>query len=155
MKLKLLIPASLFLLGGCAAPWVSYENAVRCHLDDKGPDCNKLYKKAISENTKMPGIHSSYGTHLLLQGNTEEANHEFKLEQENYPQESSKAINALLNPTQAAANNAPAPSTSTPVATEPEASSPAPAAVPVNGTPATTTKTTKSTSSKKDLNRAK
>jgi hypothetical protein len=106
MKRNLLVLAGIALLGGCASPWVSYQEAVRCHLDDKGPVCDAKYQKAIQQNTKMPGVHSSYGTHLLLEGKSDQAAEEFKLEQQNYPTESSKAIGALMNPTAAVASTA-------------------------------------------------
>lgn len=99
MKRNFLVFAGLALLGGCASPWVAYQEAVRCHLDDKGPDCDPKYRKAIQLNTKMRGVHSSYGTHLLLEGKADQAAEEFKLEEQNYPTESSKAISALLHPT--------------------------------------------------------
>ena len=114
MKRNLLVLAGLALLGGCASPWVSYQEAVRCHLDDKGPECDAKYQKAIQQNSKMPGVHSSYGTHLLLEGKADQASEEFKLEQQNYPTESSKAIGAILNPSAAAASAAPAVPSPTP-----------------------------------------
>lgn len=116
MKRSLLVLTGIALLGGCASPWIAYQEAVRCHLDDKGPECDAKYQKAIQQNTKMPGVHSSYGTHLLLQGKTDQAAEEFRLEQQNYPTESSKAIGALLNPTAAAAGSA---STPPPPTTDP------------------------------------
>ena len=145
MKRNLLVLAGFVLLGGCASPWVSYQEAVRCHLDDKGPECNAKYQKAIQQNTKMPGIHSSYGTHLLLQGNTDQATEEFKLEQQNYPTESSKAIGAILNPTAAAATAAPAepaPPVTAPVADTTSKVAPSAKATPAKTAPAVPSKTT-------------
>ena len=113
MRCSLLVFSGLLLLGGCASPWVSYQEAVRCHLDDKGPECDAKYAKAIKADSKMRGIHSSYGTHLLLQGKADQANQEFQLEQQNYPNESSKAIALLLRPASGAGS---APSTEAPAA---------------------------------------
>ncbi len=149
---RILLTASCLLLAGCASnPWIPYQEAVRCHLDDKGPECNAKYQKAIKANPKLRGVHASYGTHLLLQGNKDEAEKEFKTERENYPNESSQSIAMLLNPTAATAQ----------AATAPEAPAPAPVAAPVpqetaapaapvNSTPAKAAKTTR-----KDANRAK
>lgn len=120
MKRKILLLAGIALLGGCASPWVAYQEAVRCHLDDKGPECDAKYQTAIKQNTKMPGVHSSYGTHLLLQGKSDQANEEFKLEQRNYPTESAKAIALLLNPNLGAASaeaTSPPPAAATPIDT--------------------------------------
>lgn len=106
--MKRILPALSFaiLLGGCASPWVKYQEAIRCHLDKKGPECDAKYQEAIEGDSKMAGVHSSYGTHLLSTGRTEEAKAEFKKEQENYPTESAKAILALTNPQAIANQNA-------------------------------------------------
>ena len=154
MKRKILLLAGIALLGGCASPWVAYQEAVRCHLDDKGPACDAKYQTAIKQNTKMPGVHSSYGTHLLLQGKTDQANEEFKLEQQNYPIESAKSIALLLNPnlgaTSAGANPPPAApaidTTATPAPVDSVKTASSPAAKPA---------TTKSAPAKKGASRAK
>lgn len=86
--------AALLLLAGCASPWVKYEAAVRCHLDNK-PDCDKKYKEAIRAGGKLQGIHASYGTHLLQQGKTQEAEAEFELERKYWPKESARSLEAL------------------------------------------------------------
>lgn len=161
MKQLALLP-SLMLLGGCAVnPWIPYQEAVRCHLDDKGPACDPKYQAAIKADAKMRGVHASYGTHLLLQGKTEEANREFQLEQQNYPSESSASIAMLTNPS-AAANAAQAQAVpATPAADTTAASSPSTAdAASINNAPdaAKSTKSTKSTKSqvvKKESSRAK
>jgi hypothetical protein len=155
MKRNLLLFVGLALLGGCASPWVAYQEAVRCHLDDKGPECDGKYQKAIKQNTKMPGVHASYGTHLLLQGKADQAAEEFRLEQQNYPTESSKAIALLLNPT-AVASAAEAPLPAAPAVdstTQVVPVAPAPPAPASTGK--STTAPSKSTPAKKGANRAK
>jgi hypothetical protein len=90
---------------GCASPWQNYQQAIRCHLDNKGKECDALYKDAIEGDPKMVGVHSSYGTHLLLQGRRPEAEAEFQLEKQNFPKESSRPITALVDPNAIAASN--------------------------------------------------
>lgn len=141
MKRKFLLLSGFALLGGCASPWIAYQEAIRCHLDDKGPECDAKYQKAIQQDTKMPGVHSSFGTHLLLQGKADQAAEEFKLEQQNYPTESSKAIGALLNPTAAGAHS-PAPDAPPTIAAPSADSATTASATPVN-TPAAKTSPSK------------
>lgn len=143
MNLKHIPAAGLILLGGCASPWVAYQEAVRCHLDDKGPECDAKYQKAIGQDTKMQGVHSSYGTHLLLQGKTDQANEEFKIEQLNYPTESSKAIAALAHPLAGSTPETPSArpvDTATAVNALPDATPPAPSVINTIA-PASKTKT--------------
>lgn len=152
MKSKFFIVPSMLLLGGCAVnPWIPYQEAVRCHLDDKGPECDKLYKRVIKADPKLRGIHASYGTHLLLQGNKEEAAKEFQIEQTNYPSESTKSIALLLNPTAAVA------AAPEPVKPAVDTTAKAPAATAPVAAPAATktTKTSKNTAATKESNRAK
>jgi len=153
MKPKFLLVPGMLLLGGCAVnPWLPYQEAVRCHLDDKGPACDKLYKQVIKADPKLRGIHASYGTHLLLQGNKEEAAKEFQIEQTNYPSESTKSIALLLNPTAAVAA-APEPAKPA-VDTTAKVATPA-AAAPVAAPAAKTSKNAKNTAATKESNRAK
>lgn len=157
---QLALLPSLMLLGGCAVnPWIPYQEAVRCHLDDKGPACDPKYQAAIKANSKMRGVHASYGTHLLLQGKTEEATREFQLEQQNYPSESSTSIAMLTNPS-AAANAAQAQAVpEPPPADTTAASSPSvPEATSSKNTPPNAVKSSKSTKTqvvKKESSRAK
>jgi len=98
--LKKSIPAfaAIALLSGCAvSPWPKYEEALRCHLDNKGAACNKLYEESIKIDSKTQGVHASYGVHLLQQGNTPEAQRQFDLEKANYPQYAEKGLLALSN----------------------------------------------------------
>jgi Tfp pilus assembly protein PilF len=44
-----------------------------------------VYEKAIKKNNKLQGVHASYGTHLLKQGDVSGAQKEFALEIENHP----------------------------------------------------------------------
>lgn len=88
--------AAVGLLAGCASnPWPKYEEAVRCHLDNKGPDCDKIYEAVIKIDPKVQGIHSSYGVHLLQEGKAAEAQAEFAKEKANYPQYAEKGLLAL------------------------------------------------------------
>lgn len=151
MKPKFLLVPGMLLLGGCAVnPWLPYQEAVRCHLDDKGPACDKLYKQVIKADPKLRGIHASYGTHLLLQGNKEEAAKEFQIEQANYPSESTKSIALLLNPAAAAA---PAPEPAKPVAdTTAKAPAPAAATTPVAAPATKSGKSAKNAAAKESKN---
>lgn len=94
-----------FILGtalafvGCSSiprGWKEYREAMTCHFDGKQAECDPTYEKAIKKNTKLQGVHASYGTHLLKQGNMTEAQKEFAIEMENHPF-SSKAIGLALN----------------------------------------------------------
>ena len=88
--------AALGLLAGCASnPWPKYEEAVRCHLDNKGAACDKIYEKAISIDNKTQGIHASYGVHLLQEGKSVEAQQQFAIEKENYPLFAEKGLASL------------------------------------------------------------
>lgn len=135
--------AAIALLSGCAvSPWPKYEQALRCHLDNKGPACNNLYEETIKIDPKTQGIHASYGVHLLQQGNAAEAQRQFELEKANYPQYAEKGLLALANvkadaTTVPAKVDAPAvPSAATaPIANTP-AATPAAAKAPVSKTPA-------------------
>jgi hypothetical protein len=76
-------------------PWPHYEQAVRCHLDGKKDECEPYYKKAIANGDKTPGLHASYGTHLLQNGKVQEANAEFEIEKRNFPEFAPLAIAKL------------------------------------------------------------
>ena len=130
MNKSFLALAAVGLLAGCASnPWPKYEEAVRCHLDNKGPASDKIYESVIKIDPKVQGIHSSYGVHLLQEGRAAEAQAEFDKEKANYPQFADKGLLALAG----------AKSDATAVPAKVEAPA-APAAAPasVNTVPATT-----------------
>lgn len=144
MKKSIPILAAVALLSGCAvSPWPKYEQAVRCHLDNKGPACNKLYEEAIRIDPKTQGLHASYGVHLLQQGNAPEAQKQFEIEKANYPLYAEKGLLALAG--------AKSDATAVPAKTEAPAA-PAAATAPIADTPAakptTATPATKPTTAK-------
>jgi hypothetical protein len=76
------------LLQGCAGlppGWVEYRSAMTCHFQGKDPECDKDYEKAIKKNDKLPGVHASYGTHLLKRGDSQTAKEQFEMEVANHP----------------------------------------------------------------------
>ena len=81
---------------GCASKWVHYEKAVECHLKDKGGECNPQYEKALKKHPEMRGLNASYGSHLMVLGNRQEAIKYFEIEASLYPKESKKSINVAL-----------------------------------------------------------
>ena len=79
MKLLLLGATSFFFFSCAADPWVKYQNAQTCYLNNK-EDCKPLYDEAIELKNDLPGVHSSFGTWLLRSGRETEANAEFAKE---------------------------------------------------------------------------
>ena len=79
--LWILGPAVTTGIIGCANPgWVQYRAAMKCHFQDKDEECNTHYEKAIKLNKELPGVYSSYASHLYKHGNTPEAHEKFKIE---------------------------------------------------------------------------
>jgi hypothetical protein len=78
----------MLLLQGCAGlppGWVEYRSAMKCHFQGKDTECDKDYEKAIKKNDKLPGVHASYGTHLLKRGDAQTAKEQFDQEVANHP----------------------------------------------------------------------
>lgn len=99
------IAISLLLLAGCANKgWVYYREGMTCHFRTPNENCEEKYQNAIRENDKLPGVHSSYGTHLLMKGKTDAAQVEFNKEIKNYPA-SKTAVLLLTSKSQPAADN--------------------------------------------------
>ena len=75
-------------LAGCATlppGWAEYREATKCHLQNKNEECDKAYEKAIKKNSKLPGLHASYGSHLFRRGDAAAAKEHFNEELENHP----------------------------------------------------------------------
>jgi hypothetical protein len=80
--------AALLLLQGCAGlppGWAEYRSAMKCHFQGKDTECDQDYEKAIKKNDKLPGVHASYGTHLLKRGDSQTAKEQFEQEVANHP----------------------------------------------------------------------
>jgi hypothetical protein len=83
-----LIASCAFLLSACASlppGWKEYREATKCHLQNKNEECDKSYEKAIKKNPKLPGLRSSYASHLFRRGDAAGAEDHFKAEMENHP----------------------------------------------------------------------
>lgn len=88
-KLSLLgLGAFSTLFSACATlprGWAEYREATKCHLQNKNEECDKAYEKAISKNSKLPGLHASYGSHLFRRGDAAAAKEHFDQELANHP----------------------------------------------------------------------
>lgn len=103
----LLAASTLTFLSGCANQgWTYYRAASKCHFEQKGPECNEYYEKAIEENDKLPGLHSSYGVHLIETGDNETGQSLIQEEIKRFP-ESEASFRPLLNPGSMSSYNTP------------------------------------------------
>lgn len=88
-----------FLVSGCAIQpstgWPEYRAAMRCHLESRNEECDQAYEAAIKANPKLPGLHSSYASHLHRRGDAAGAEEHFRAELENHPK-SEKAIKVVV-----------------------------------------------------------
>ena len=84
------------VLGGCASnpAWTHYRSAQTCHFK-QGENCQKFYNKAIVADSKLPGLHSSFGAHLISKGKIQEGVEEMNIEIQNHP-ESKHAMSIVL-----------------------------------------------------------
>ncbi len=82
------LSGGMFLLQGCSTlppGWPEYRSAMKCHFQGKDAECDKDYARAIKKNDMLPGVHASYGTHLLKRGEMQAAQEQFQKEVENHP----------------------------------------------------------------------
>ncbi len=82
--------------------WKAYREAMKCHFQNKGVECDKHYEKAISKSKKgkIPvGLHASYGVHQHVNGNSSAAAENFRKEIEINP-DLKKAVTLALQNTQ-------------------------------------------------------
>lgn len=97
-KLLLLLSISLLIfLSGCASnpEWKHYREAQACHFQH-GDFCGSRYRDAIRANPKLPGVHASYGTHLISKGEVDKGIKELNIEMANHP-ESKVALQIVIN----------------------------------------------------------
>ena len=90
--------APAILLFGCAAQsngWPEYRAAMRCHLESKNEECDGSYEAAIKANPRLPGLQSSYASHLFRRGDAAGAQEHFRSELENHPK-SEQAIKVVV-----------------------------------------------------------
>lgn len=87
------------LVSGCAnqpsSGWPEYREAMRCHLESRNEECDRAYEAAIKLNPKLPGLQSSYASHLYRRGDVAGAEEHFRAELENHPK-SGKAIKVVV-----------------------------------------------------------
>ena len=117
--MKLFIKLALFSIAinliGCANQgWIYYRQAMKCHFQDKGQECNEHYEEALEENPNLPGIRSSYGIHLIKQGDNTKGQALLEEENQKYPHSQIAVKTALTNKSPAQTQVA----ESTPVETE-------------------------------------
>lgn len=109
------------LLTACATlppGWKEYREATKCHLQNKNEECDKAYEKAIKKNTKIPGLHASYGSHLFRRGDAAGAEEHFKAEMETHPRSQQAILVVFKGATPAPAKDpVPVPATDSAAAT--------------------------------------
>lgn len=97
MKTKhyLLSILALSLIGCAGNGWKQYTEAKTCYMKNEA-NCDAIYKDAIEIRSDLPGLHSSYGTWLMRENRTQEAQVQFEIERANYPM-ASFALDRALN----------------------------------------------------------
>ena len=93
----LIVSISTFFMGCANQGWTYYRAASKCHFEQKGPECNEIYEEAIKENDKLPGLHASYGVHLIEIGDQATGENLIQEEIKRFP-ESEGSFKPLLNP---------------------------------------------------------
>lgn len=76
---------SAFFTWNCAQTgWPEYRDAMACDLEGRN-ECARHYSAAIRKNPQLPGVHASYGSHLIRQGDLEKGQAELEKEYQTYP----------------------------------------------------------------------